>query len=89
VDGRRFEMTEEKIQTYTPVQGMIICTSGGDYIKISDYLEEIERLKEALDHAPFQSYGEALREGCDPDEAWECFKEDYRRHVRTVLGEAK
>ena len=51
--------------------------------------KEIERLKEGLDHAPFHSYGEALREGCDADGAWECFKEDYRRHVGILLKEAK
>lgn len=51
--------------------------------------KEIERLKEGLDHPPFHSYSEALREGCDPDRAWECFKEDYRRHVKTVFGETK
>ena len=46
--------------------------------------EEIEKLKEGLDHPPFQSYGEALREGCDSDGAWECFKEDYLRHVKIL-----
>ena len=51
--------------------------------------EEIERLKEALDHPPFQSYGDALREGCDSDGAWECFIEDYLRHVKATFEEAQ
>ncbi len=51
--------------------------------------EEIERLKEYLNHPPFQSYGEALREGCDSDGAWNCFKENYRQHIKILLGEVK
>ena len=84
------------IQTYEPYRGIIICRSGGGYVLTTDYLaeiakkdKEIEGLKKGLAHAPFQSYGEALRAGCDPDGAWECFKEEYRRHVKVLLEEAK
>lgn len=43
------EIEEIKIQTYTPVQGMIICVSGGDYVKSADcqtLLSSLEKEKE-------------------------------------------
>lgn len=42
--GRGGKMT----QTYTPVQGMIICASGGDFMKTADHLAEISKKDEEI-----------------------------------------
>jgi hypothetical protein len=35
--------SKKMIQTYTPIRGMIVCVSGGEYILYSDYLAEIAK----------------------------------------------
>ena len=50
--------------------------------------DETRRLREALENPPYDDYYDALREGCDHEAAWGCFKEAYAEHARAALAPA-
>lgn len=52
-------------QTYTPVRGMIVCTSGGDFVRTSDYLTLQGELAKA--GGKISRYEEALRQIIDAE----------------------
>jgi hypothetical protein len=50
--------------------------------------DENRRLREALENPPYDDYYDALREGCDHEAAWGCFKEAYAEHASAALAPA-
>jgi hypothetical protein len=74
------------------------CLHGGDMPILEDVIfggsapaapsGEVERLREALENPPYDDYYDALREGCDHEAAWGCFKEAYAEHARAALTPA-
>jgi len=44
------------------------------------------QLREALTTLPYTEYADALRDGCDPAGAWDCFCTALREHVESALG---
>jgi len=49
--------------------------------------EENKKLREALNTIPFDEHGEAQRDGCDSNGAWDCFQEKAEKHIANALGE--
>jgi len=45
------------------------------------------KLKEAIETIPWTAYGEALRDGCGQDGAWDCFCEETKEHFEKALEE--
>lgn len=63
--------------------------------KTADTVEEIQKewlvnrvkeLEDAIKSFPWNAYGDALREGCDADGAWECFCDEVNKHFLAVLN---
>lgn len=45
-------------------------------------------LRRALESIPYSEYGDALREGCDLDGAWDVFRAECEEHIGRALAEA-
>jgi hypothetical protein len=49
----------------------------------------IEKLAEGLRKIPFQEYGDAQGDGCDPNGAWDCFYSKADEHIKEALAADK
>jgi len=56
-----------------------------DVVVIAFLLSRIKELEEGIKNIPTHEYGEALREGCDANGAWDCFTEALGEHQKKLL----